>query len=64
MLSNNAGWESLESEIILYSAKGWVAICGDLNARTGTLKGYVSDDTGLPISNPFLDTSAPVLYSR
>ena len=36
--------EILETEVLSYSQLGNILICGDLNARTGTLKDYVVSD--------------------
>ena len=37
-------WDRLESELREYSSKGQVILCGDFNARTGTLTDYIEND--------------------
>lgn len=40
-------WSTIELEVVKYSAKGKVIICGDMNARTGSLCDSVSHDTDI-----------------
>ena len=37
-------WISFENEVANFSNEGETLICGDMNARTGTLPDYVQDD--------------------
>jgi len=45
-------WSTLESEIIQFSSKGQIIICGDLNARTGNQNDFISVDSEIPIDLP------------
>lgn len=42
----------LEREVVSYSLKGNVLMCGDKNARTGTLMDYIENDAGLSVDTP------------
>ena len=43
---------AFEREIVSYLLKGNILICGDMNARTGTLKDYIENDSDLPVDIP------------
>ena len=45
-------WNSFKSEVIKFSTKISILICGDMNVRTGTLCDYVQNDFDIFI--PFL----------
>lgn len=42
-------WTSFEQEVLKYSMKGEIIICGDMNARTGTICDFVPNDSALPV---------------
>ena len=42
----------IKREVVRYSLKGNVLICGDMNARTGILKDYAENDSDLPVDIP------------
>ena len=43
-LQHEFEWISFENEVANFSNEGETLICGDMNARTGTLPDYVQDD--------------------
>ena len=43
---------AFEREIVTYLSKGNILISGDVNARTGTLKDYIENDSDLPVDIP------------
>ena len=45
-------WGSLEREIVKFSLDGDLIICGDLNARTGTMCDYIESDSEMPQNSP------------
>ena len=45
-------WRSFENEVANFSNEGETLICGDMNARTGTLPDYVQDDNNIPEHSP------------
>ena len=45
-------WGSLEREIVKFSLDGNLIICGDLNARTGTMCDYIESDSEMPQNSP------------
>ena len=52
MCNYESQWNSFESEVIEFSNKGSILICGDMNARTGMLYDYVRNDSDIPIPSP------------
>ena len=44
MCNRKSDWGTLEAEVIKFSNKGYLMICGDMNAWTGTLCDYVISD--------------------
>ena len=48
MCNYESQWNSFMSEVIEFSTKGSILICGDMNARTGTLCDYVRNDYDIP----------------
>ena len=42
-------WSTIELEVIKFLAKGPVILCGDFNARTGTMYDFIQEDSDLPI---------------
>ena len=51
-------WDSLERDIEYFSVRGNVIVCGDFNARTGTLTDYIVMDN---INNQY---PLPLNYSQ
>ena len=45
-------WGSLECEILKFSCEGDIVLCGDLNARTGTIGDYIESDNDMPEYSP------------
>ena len=43
---------SLEREIVKFSLDGDLILCGDLNARTGTMCDYIESDSEMPQKSP------------
>ena len=52
MCNYESQWNSFVSEVIEFSTKGSILICGNMNARTGTLCDYVRNDYDIPIPSP------------
>ena len=46
-------WSTIELEVIKFLAKGPVILCGDFNARTGTMYDFIQEDSDLPINLPY-----------
>ena len=44
MCNRKSDWGTLEAEVVKFSNNGYLMICGDMNARTGTLCNYVISD--------------------
>ena len=51
-LHEGSQWNSLEVELLKYSMKGHILLCGDLNARTCLTSDFIADDFSIPISSP------------
>ena len=45
-------WGSLECEILKFSCEGDIVLCGNLNARTGTIGDYIESDNDMPEYSP------------
>ena len=45
-------WSSFEHEIVKFSLDGDLILCGDLNARTGTMCDYIESDSEMPQNSP------------
>ena len=45
-------WGSFEHEIVKFSLDSDLILCGDLNARTGTMCDYIESDSEMPQNSP------------
>ena len=64
MCNEASQWTAFELEVLNFSAKGKIIICGDMNARTGTLLDYIPHDTNIPTGIPCsytIDRETPCL---
>ena len=63
-LYEGSQWNSLEVEVLKYSMKGHILLCGDLNARTGLITDFIADDSSIAMSSPpsyIVDNEIPAI---
>ena len=52
MCNEESQWSTFESEVVRFSIKGSILICGDMNTRTGNMSDFIQNDSEIPIHSP------------
>ena len=63
MCNEASQWTKFELEVLNFSARGKIIICGDMNAWMGTLRHYIPYDTNIPTGSYTVDRETPA-YPR
>ena len=60
MCNEESQWSTFETEVVRFSIKGSILICGDMNARTGNMSDFIQKFPFILLSLMLLIRNSPV----